>query len=73
MDARELEKLAKELTKKMRRAAAELNLREAAKLRTEGSETDAAGTGGSLERAAGRRNIFVFGEMPWKDFTDEGM
>ena len=33
MDARELEKLAKELTKKMRQAAAELNFEEAAKLR----------------------------------------
>ena len=32
MDARELEKLAKELTKKMRQAAAELNFEEAAKL-----------------------------------------
>ena len=39
MDARELEKLAKELTKKMRQAAAELN---------EGSEADAAGTGEKL-------------------------
>ena len=33
MDARELEKLVKELTKKMRQAAAELNFEEAAKLR----------------------------------------
>lgn len=33
MDTRELEKLAKELTKKMRQAAAELNFEEAAKLR----------------------------------------
>lgn len=33
MDARELEKLAKELSKKMRQAAAELNFEEAAKLR----------------------------------------
>ena len=33
MNARELEKLAKELTKKMRQAAAELNFEEAAKLR----------------------------------------
>ena len=33
MDARELEKLAKELTKKMRQAAAELNFEEAANLR----------------------------------------
>ncbi len=33
MDARELENLAKELTKKMRQAAAELNFEEAAKLR----------------------------------------
>ena len=33
MDARELEKLAKELTNKMRQAAAELNFEEAAKLR----------------------------------------
>ena len=33
MDARESEKLAKELTKKMRQAAAELNFEEAAKLR----------------------------------------
>ena len=33
MDARELEKLAKELTKKMRQAAADLNFEEAAKLR----------------------------------------
>lgn len=33
MDARELEKLAKELTRKMRQAAAELNFEEAAKLR----------------------------------------
>ena len=33
MDARELEKLAKELTKKMHQAAAELNFEEAAKLR----------------------------------------
>ena len=33
MDARELEKLAKELTKKMRQAAAELNFEEAARLR----------------------------------------
>lgn len=33
MDAKELEKLAKELTKKMRQAAAELNFEEAAKLR----------------------------------------
>ena len=33
MDARELEKLAKELTKKMRQTAAELNFEEAAKLR----------------------------------------
>lgn len=33
MDARKLEKLAKELTKKMRQAAAELNFEEAAKLR----------------------------------------
>lgn len=33
MDARELEKFAKELTKKMRQAAAELNFEEAAKLR----------------------------------------
>ena len=33
MDARELEKLAKELTKKMRQAAAELNFEEAAQLR----------------------------------------
>ena len=33
MDRQELEKLAKELTKKMRQAAAELNFEEAAKLR----------------------------------------
>jgi excinuclease ABC subunit B len=33
MDARELDKLAKELTKKMRQAAAELNFEEAARLR----------------------------------------
>ena len=32
-DEKELEKLAKELTKKMRQAAAELNFEEAAKLR----------------------------------------
>ena len=32
MDARELEKLVKELTKKMRQAAAELNFEEAANL-----------------------------------------
>lgn len=33
MDAKELEKLSKELSKKMRQAAAELNFEEAAKLR----------------------------------------
>ena len=33
MDARELDKLAKELSKKMRQAAAELNFEEAARLR----------------------------------------
>ena len=33
MDSRELEKLAKELTKKMHQAAAELNFEEAARLR----------------------------------------
>jgi excinuclease ABC subunit B len=33
MDAKELEKLSKELTKKMHQAAAELNFEEAAKLR----------------------------------------
>ena len=33
MDAKELEKLSRELTKKMHQAAAELNFEEAAKLR----------------------------------------
>ena len=42
MDARELEKLAKELTKKMRQAAAELNFEEAAKLRDRMKEVSIA-------------------------------
>ena len=67
MDAKELDKLAKELAKKMRQAAAELNFEEAARLPRpyEGGKADAPGTGG-LRRKRSEGCKFILTTNPGK-------
>lgn len=67
MDAKELDKLAKELAKKMRQAAAELNFEEAASTARpyEGGKADAPGAGG-LRRKRSEGCKFILTTNPGK-------